>query len=343
MAKFDLTSDFRSDTLTQPTAGMKDAMLAAPLGDDVFDEDPTVHDLQQEAVRLTGHEAALLFPSGTMANLTAMTVHGAPGRVLYAGAGSHVKLYELGGYARIAGLNLVEVDDRAGFLNLDQLKRVWSPDIYYMPPAGLVAVENTHNILGGRIYPVEELKQLKAFVQERQIKLHLDGARLFNAARASAQPATNWTRHVDSVMFCTSKGLGAPAGSLLTGKADFIEQARRVRKLLGGGMRQSGMIAAAGLYALQHHQPLLDGDHQRCRRVYDAMKDLPWLDPIPPETNILIVNLAEPCALDLKNILAGEGIGLLEFAADVIRLVFHHHISDAACERLISALKKYEV
>ncbi len=342
-ARQELAFDFRSDTVTQPTENMKAFMMEAELGDDVFQEDPTTIALQERVARLTGMEAALFFPSGSMANLAALITHAAPGKLLYAGATSHIKLYELGSYARIAGLNLFEIDDSRGYLDLEQLRKSWSPDIYYMPEPGLVAVENTHNMLGGLIYPIAELQELSSFTRARNTPLHMDGARLLHAVKALDEPVTAWTRHVDSVMISISKGLGAPVGSVLAGKAEFIGRALRHRKLLGGGLRQSGILAAGGLYALEHHLPLLARDHARCARVYEGIRDLDWLDAVPPLTNILIFRMKEPRAREYARALDARGIRLLAISEDKVRAVFHLHISEEACERLITLTRHWGV
>ena len=338
----ELASDFRSDTVTQPSPEMKAFMVDAPMGDDVFGEDPSARALQERVTALTGMEEALFFPSGSMANLAALMSHVEPGRILYAGAHSHVKLYELGGFARLAGLQLVEVEDHGGILNLDHLASVWSPDLYYMPQSGLVAVENTQNILGGLVYPEPEMARLRAFTRERGVPLHLDGARLFHAACAHDRPISDWTRHADSVMLSISKGLGAPVGSVLAGSSAFIGRALRHRKLLGGGMRQSGMLAAGGLYALDHHLPLLQRDHDRCRRVYEGIADLPWLEAVSPQTNILIFTLIKPVAMTFMHDMAEAGFRLLALGPDKVRLVFHLNLKDQACDALVQKIRSWE-
>ena len=337
----DLTRDFRSDTVTQPTEGMKSAMTSAPLGDDVFGEDQTTQALQQRVADLTGKEAGLFFPSGSMANLAALMVQAEPGSILYAGSRSHIKLFELGSYARIAGLSLIDIEDKTACLDLAQLKQAWSPDLYYMPKPGIVTVENTHNILGGQIYPLDALARLSAFAREKRTPIHMDGARLLHAATAMNEPVTRWANHVDTVMISISKGLGAPVGSVLAGSQGVIEKARAVRKLLGGGLRQSGVLSAAGIYALDHHFDLLKTDHRRCRQVYEGIENLPWLTATPPQTNILIVNLESPRATDLVSHLAASGIHCLALGDAVLRLVFHHHINDEACSGVVRCFRTW--
>lgn len=341
MSKVNLAYDFRSDTVTQPCAAMKEAMMNADLGDDVYREDPSALALEEKTASLLGKEAALYFPTGCMANLTALMMHAQPGSVLYAGARSHIKLYELGSYARIAGLSLVEVPDTGGRLDFEALKKSWFGDIYYLPKAGVICVENTHNMLGGLVYPEQELARVAEFAREKQTPLHMDGARLFNAAVAKDCSPTVWTQHVDSVMVALSKGLGAPMGSILAGRKSEIDRALAIRKMLGGGMRQVGMTAAAALYALDHNLPLLARDHDRCRRVYEAAKEVPGLDPVAPDTNILIINMAEPKAQELVAAADAVGAKVMAVSDSVVRAVFHLNISDEACEALVDAFRKW--
>ncbi len=338
----DLAFDFRSDTVTQPTTAMKAAMTDAPLGDDVYREDPTTNALQEKIAQITGMEAALFFPTGSMANLAALMSHTRPGEILFAGANSHIKLYELGSYARVAGLSLIEVDDREGALDLNGLRRSWPTEAYYMARPGLVAVENTHNMLGGKVYPATELAKLRAFTNEKKAPLHLDGARIFNAAIALDRPVTDWTRHVDSIMISLSKGLGAPAGSVLAGSRGLVRTALRMRKLLGGGMRQTGVLAAAGLHALNHHLPLLKRDHARCRLAYEQIEGLSGFCVIPPETNILILETDGPRSAALVAYLAERGVKVSALDEKRVRIVFHMHISDAARDMLVALMRQWD-
>ncbi|CAM2005205.1 threonine aldolase family protein [Acanthopleuribacter pedis] len=333
--------DFRSDTVTLPTQAMRAAMAEAEMGDDVYGEDPSVNALQDHIASLTGMEAALFFPTGSMANLAALMCHTQPGSMMFTGFLSHIKRYELGGYARIAGLSLTDIDDQQGFLNLEQLQERWSPDIYYMTQAGIVCVENTHNIGGGLVYPVQELIDLRRFTREKKVPIHMDGARLWHAAVAQDRPLTDWTRHVDSVMMSVSKGLGAPVGSVLAASQATVDQARIQRKLLGGGMRQAGMLAAGARYAVDNHLPLLERDHTRCREVYGAIKNLFWLKAVEPQTNILIFKTEKPEAVAMTQWLAEQGLRCLPLAADRVRLVFHLNLSDEACERAIDKIKEW--
>jgi len=331
--------DFRSDTVTKPTGEMKQAMSRAPVGDDAFSEDPTTNALQEKVAEMTGFEAALFVPSGSMGNLTALMCHTRPGQILYSGRMSHIKIYELGGYARIAGLNLIEIDDSQEGLDLEALKEAWSPGSYMLPVPGIVTVENTQNMLGGMIYSEQKLAELAVFTRDKGVPLHMDGARLWHAAQALGQPLTHWTRHVDSVMLCLSKGLGAPVGSVLAGSKAFIQSALSIRKLLGGGMRQSGVLAAAGLHAIEHHLPELGSDHARCQQVAEELADLPWLQVTPPQTNILIVRVTQGDAADFVSDMQERGILFFAVAQDRIRIVFHRDLSEQACQALVAAIK----
>ncbi len=336
-----LASDFRSDTVTYPSDDMKAFMMQAELGDDVFGEDPTVLQLQERVAGLTGKESALFVPTGCMGNLIALMTLASPGQVLYSGSHSHIKLYELGSYAQLAGLSLRETDDSQGYLDRAQLASNWSPEIYYIPQPGLVAVENSHNMLGGLIYPPEELEKLRAFTQEKCVPLHMDGARLFNASVAANKPITTWTNLVDSVMISLSKGLGAPAGSVLAGGSDLIKKALRVRKLLGGGMRQTGILAAAGLYALDHNIPLLKRDHTLCTLVYNGVKDSEILTPVKPQTNILMLDFHQPVASQFAEYMERQNLRLMAISHTRVRIVFHQNISDDACDRLVETTRKW--
>lgn len=336
-----LAVDFRSDTVTQPTDAMKTYMIEQPLGDDVYAEDPTINALQAKVAELTGFEDALFFPTGSMANLAGLMCQCEPGKSLFAGADSHIKLYEMGSYARIAGLNLLEVPDHAGYLDRDALAEKWTPDIYYMPDPGIVAVENTHNMLGGIIYPEDELARLAQFCRERGVPLHMDGARLWHAAQARQLPLTHWTRHLDSVMMCFSKGMGTPVGSILVSSKANIVKARAIRKLLGGGMRQAGVLAAAALFAIEHHFPNLNEDHKHCRMIYDGIRELDWLEAVAPETNILIFNLHEPHAHALAADLEQDGLRFLAISDRKVRIVCHLHTTTAACEQLLDAIRNW--
>ncbi len=343
MSNIQLSFDFRSDTFTQPSEEMRQFMASAPVGDDVFGEDESVNALEIQAAQLLGKEASLFVPSGCMGNLIALMGHADPGQLLIAGGLSHIHQYELGSYARIAGLSMMAVDDANGWIEPNELERRWPGSEYYLPQVGVIVVENTHNVGGGLIYPVDALIALSEFAKNRQVPIHLDGARLLHASVACGLDVSAWTEHVESVMMCFSKGLGAPVGSILAGDTNFIAKARVHRKLLGGGMRQAGILAAACSYALKHHVEDLARDHERCALVHRSLQDLDWMVLTPPATNILMLRLVEPCAKELAKDLAHRGLGVLALASDLLRLVFHRNLCDEAVAKVIKAVQEFGV
>src|SRR5262245_42720116 len=245
--------DLRSDTVTRPTSGMRAAMAAAEVGDDVFFEDPTVNRLQDRVAPLLGKEAALFVPSGTMSNQVCVKTHTQPGDELLLETTCHIYNYEAGGPAVLSGVMCRTVDGDFGVLDVTQLDDKIRPENEHLVRTRLVCLENTHNRGGGRVYPLEKIRAISAWARENGLRMHLDGARLWNAVVASGIPAAEWARHFDSVSVCFSKGLGAPIGSALAGTREFVAKAKRIRKLFGGGMRQAGIAAAAALYAVDHH------------------------------------------------------------------------------------------
>ena len=286
------TIDLRSDTVTRPTPGMRRAMAEAEVGDDVFGDDPTVKRLEARTAELLGKEAALFVPSGTMANQIGIGVHTQPGDELLCAATSHVYVWEAGGIARLSGVTARTFAGDGGLLSLDDLRDAIRPaeDVHYVRTR-LVCLENTHNRGGGRVHPMAEIARIARWAREHGLAMHLDGARLMNAVVASGRPAHEWAQHFDTVSICFSKGLGAPIGSALAGSADHIRRARRLRKLFGGGMRQVGIIAAAALYALEHHVDRLKDDHAHARVLADAFAatDGFALETGPVETNLVWV------------------------------------------------------
>ncbi|KAK7082644.1 hypothetical protein SK128_016509 [Halocaridina rubra] len=268
--------DMRSDTFTLPSQGMKEAMMAAPLGDDVFQEDPTVIELQNKMATLLEKEAALFVPTGTMGNLICVLNHcRSRGSEVILGNLSHVHIYEQGGISQLGGVHprtLQNLPD--GTFSLEELRKAVRKDDVHMPITELVCIENTHNVAGGRVLPLEWLDQLGSTCRELGLPLHMDGARLMNAAAAMQVPPARIVRDCASVSVCLSKGLGAPVGSVIVGSQEFITKARRLRKVLGGGMRQAGIIAAAGIYALDHVAPTLQRDHAHIKAIAQAVSDL---------------------------------------------------------------------
>ncbi len=286
---FSAPVDLRSDTVTKPTEGMRRAMAAAEVGDDVYDEDPTVHRLQERVAELLGKEAALYVPSGTMSNQIAVRVHTQPGDEILVEASCHIYNYEAGGPAVLSHVMCRPIPGRYGVLDVDDFEGMIRPTNEHYAQTRLVCLENTHNRGGGRIFPLANIERICAWAHEHGLRTHLDGARLFNAVVATGVAACEYARHFDTVSVCFSKGLGAPVGSALAGPRELIARARRIRKVFGGGMRQAGVIAAAALYALEHHIERLHEDHenaQRLARVIDEIDGL-VLDPPDVHTNII--------------------------------------------------------
>jgi threonine aldolase len=282
--------DLRSDTLTLPTPEMREAMARAEVGDDVWEEDPTVRQLESLAAARVGKEAGLFVTSGTQGNLVSVLAQTRPGQEVLLDSDSHIVNYEVGGAAVVGGVQMRPLKTERGFLSPDQVREALRPANIHIPPTGLVCLENTHNRHGGTCCLPEEIAAVAAVAHEAGVPVHLDGARLFNAAVALKRDARDFTRYVDSVTFCLSKGLGAPVGSVVCGRAELITRARRVRKMLGGGMRQAGVIAAAGIVALQSMIDRLAEDHDHARRLAEGLAALPGvtLDLATVQTNIVI-------------------------------------------------------
>lgn len=314
------TIDLRSDTVTRPGAAMRAAMAAAEVGDDVYGEDPTVNHLQEVAARRVGKEAALLVPSGTMANQAAIRALTGPGDLVLASEGAHVLRYESGAAAALSGVQIATIG-RDGVFNGDDVRRALTPPDHHHPPCTLVTVENTHNTSGGRVFPWERLQAVVAVAREHGLRLHLDGARLFNAEVASGIAAARWAEPFDTVSFCLSKGLGAPVGSLVCGSAATVDRLHRVRKMLGGGMRQAGILAAAGLYALEHNVARLADDHANAARLANglAARGLA-VDPFP-ETNIVL--FSAPAGVDFGARLRAAGVLVNSIGTGRFRAVTH--------------------
>jgi threonine aldolase len=288
--------DLRSDTVTLPTQAMRDAMARAELGDDVYGEDPTVNRLEARTAELLGKEAALFFPSGTMANQAALHALTRPGDLVLASTGCHVLKYESGAAAALAGVQIRELGD-GGRFGADDVRAALPPPDPHFAPVSVVAVENTHNDAGGRVFPFDALDPLAELARERGLRLHLDGARLWNAAVASGIAPARWAAAFDTVSVCLSKGLGAPAGSLVASSTALRERLRRVRKMLGGGMRQAGVLAAAGLHALEHHVERLRDDHAHAARLAAGLASLGLRVEGRPETNIVMFHAGDALAL----------------------------------------------
>lgn len=328
--------EMRSDTFTLPTQDMLAAMTRAALGDDVYGEDPTVNQLEELAARSVGKPAACLMPSGTMANLVALLAHVPRGGKVIVGSESDIYLYEAGGASVVGGLVYEPVPTRPdGTLAPADLAAAWPPDPddpqYAVP--GLVCVENTHNRMGGQVLSEAYLEQLSGFASGRGVPVHMDGARIFNGAVASGVPAARIAGHADSVQFCLSKGLSAPIGSILAGQADFIGRARRIRKMLGGGMRQAGVIAAAGLVALTTMIDRLAADHEHAAQLAKGLADVPGIqiDPGTVTTNIVLFRVTAEGVDENAFLRAARqrGLAMGEFGHGRIRAVTHRGVSSA--------------
>lgn len=282
-----------SDTVTKPTPEMLQQMFRAKVGDDVYKQDPTVIELEETVADLFGMEAALFFPSGTMANQTAIKLHTNPGEQIICDKWSHIFHYEGGGASFNSGVSCCLVDGDRGMITARQVvENINDPEFYHSPLTRLVSIENTTNKGGGACYDIEELKRIKQVCQDHNLNYHLDGARLWNALVAKRQHPKQYGELFDTISVCLSKGLGAPVGSVLLGSHEAIHKALRIRKIFGGGMRQAGYLAAAGLYALQHHVGRLEEDHRRARQIGIVLKELHWVDTVEPvETNILIFSV----------------------------------------------------
>jgi threonine aldolase len=338
--------DLRSDTVTRPTPAMRRALADAEVGDDVYGEDPTVARLEERAAALVGHEASLFVPTGTMGNQIAVNIHTRPGTDVLLEAGSHVYLYELGAMAAWSGALPRPIEGRNGMLNRALLARAVSPDVYYLAPATLVVLENSHNHAGGRVMAPELHRELVTEARALALCVHLDGARIFNSSTTLCTDPRELAEGVDSIMFCLSKGLGAPVGSMLCGSGDLIGQARVVRKRMGGGMRQAGILAAAGLHALEHHIERLADDHARASRLAEAIADSPLfeLDPATVETNIVTADLRQPeSGARILDDLKDRGVLAGAMGEGRIRFVTHLDIDDAAVDRAVSALRELDV
>ena len=335
--------DLLSDTVTRPTPEMRAAMAAAPVGDDVFGEDPTTLRLEERISSLLGKEAALFMPSGTMSNLIGLLVHCGQGDEFICEAGCHIFNNEQAGYAQIGGIAVRPVPGENGLLTVGQLEGLIRPaDNDHVPRTRLVCLEQSHNRAGGSILPYADVAEVCAWAAEHGLARHLDGARLFNAVVASGISLAQWGQHFDTISVCFSKGLGAPVGSALCGPAPAIRRARRFRKLLGGGMRQTGILAAAALYALDHHIDRLADDHAKAQVLAEALRRAPGLtlqsDPV--DTNIVIFAVAPErgTAAQLTAELATHGVRIYPISQQQIRLVTHLDVTLADCQEVADLL-----
>ncbi|HJZ63360.1 MAG TPA: GntG family PLP-dependent aldolase [Candidatus Acidoferrum sp.] len=335
--------DLRSDTVTRPTAAMRRAMAEAEVGDDVYLEDPSVNRLEKRAAKIFGKEAALFVPSGCMGNLIAIKVWTHHGDEVICEERSHVNLYELASMSAIAGCmpRVARADD--GVLDWKKIEAVIRPVIYYDSQTALVCLENTHNMAGGTLFPTKQVDEICANAHAVKLKVHMDGARIFNAAVALGESVAQMTRNLDSVMFCLSKGLGAPVGSMIVGSRQFIDKARIYRKMFGGGMRQAGVLAAAGLLALEESPKRLQEDHANAQYLANEIAKISGLriDPAGVKTNIVIFDCEQAGmnAVQLCEALQPHGIWALDTAPFSVRFVTHCDVDRAGCKRAIKTLE----
>jgi threonine aldolase len=336
--------DLRSDTLTLPTPEMREAMARADVGDDVWGEDPTIQRLEAMAAERLGKQAGLFVTSGTQGNLVSVVAHTRSGQEVVLDLDSHIYNYEVAGAATIGHVQMRPVQTERGFVTPEQVRAAIRPSNIHLPETGLVCIENTHNRHGGTCCTPEEIAAVAAAAHEARVPVHLDGARLFNAAIALERPAADFARPVDSVTFCLSKGLGAPVGSVICGSAEFIQRARRVRKMLGGGMRQAGIIAAAGIVALERMVDRLAEDHANARRLAEGLATLPGIrvDLATVQTNIVILRVDRgPAATeDLVRGCAARKVKVHAMGPSAIRCVTHKDVDADDITRALDAFRE---
>jgi len=336
--------DLRSDTVTQPTPEMREAMASAKVGDDVYGDDPSVNRLQDTAAGLMGKEAALFVPSGTMGNLAGILAHCQRGDEVIIGNKNHSFLFEAGGISAVGGIHSYQIPNQAdGSVLPDDVEAAIRPDDAHDPISRLVCLENSHNRCGGTVQDVAYTRGISKLAHAHGLKVHLDGARVFNAAAALRVEARELAEPVDSVTFCLSKALCAPVGSVLCGTAEFIKRAHRARKMLGGGMRQAGVLAAAGLVALEKMVSRLGEDHERARKLAEGLRSIAGvkLDPGTPATNMVFFELApdvKQSTADLESRLRSAGILIAASGSRRFRFVTHYWIDDRAVERTVAAM-----
>ena len=321
--------DLRSDTITQPTLGMREAIAMAVVGDDVLGDDPTVQQLERYVAGLLGKEAAVFMPSGTMTNQIALRTHTEPGDEVILESQAHIYYYEGGAPAALSGVMCRLINGDRGVFTATDLAQVLRPRDVHFPKTKLVCLENTHNRGGGKIYPLAEIDAISKLCQQQGLKLHLDGARLWNACIATDITEADYVKAFDSVSVCFSKGLGAPIGSALAGSTEFIQRARRFRKMFGGGMRQAGMIAAGALYSLKHHRPRLAEDHINAQNLAKDLQSIPGIviEPEAVETNIVVFQTPSLAAQELVDRLKQKGVYLLPVGPNSIRAVTNLMVS----------------
>ena len=336
--------DLRSDTVTRPSKAMREAMANAEVGDDVFGEDPTVNTLQKKCAEISGKEAALYVASGCMANQLAIKSQTNPGDEVILEAESHILNYETSAPAFISGVQVFPVQGINGTYTAEQIKKYIRPKAYYFPKTALVCIENTHNRAGGTIFPIDEIKRISEVSQAEGIKMHMDGARIFNAYVETRIPVNGYTKYFDSISFCFSKGLGAPVGSILCSDAETIAKAHKFRKIIGGGMRQAGVIAAAALYALENNIERLKEDHEKARFFAEEISKLNEIDinMATVQTNIIIfsVKRSESGVNKFKSDLKDKNVLISDGSYGSLRAVFHLDVSLEQVKEAVDVIKK---
>lgn len=335
--------DLRSDTLTHPTPEMKEAMFQAQVGDDVYEEDPSINELQTYTADLFGKEEALFCPSGTMCNQIAIRVSTQPQDEVICDERAHIYLYEGGGMMANSFVSVRLLKGDRSRISARQVEQHINPDNVHFPKTSLVALENTANKGGGSIYPLEQIEEIRKVCDLNDLRLHLDGARVMNACVAGGYSPVDMGRNFDTISICLSKGLGAPVGSVLVGDKATIKHAKRVRKMLGGGMRQAGYLAAAGLYALQHHVKRLEEDHHRAQQIGQTIAESDWIeDLMPVETNIIAFKPKSEAITSqaLLDHLATHDIHVSTFGPGYLRMVTHLHVDDEMVAQVNDALGK---
>jgi threonine aldolase len=334
--------DLRSDTVTLPSDEMRRAMASAEVGDDVYGEDPTINRLEVRAAEVFGREAAIFVPSGTMGNQIAIKLHTRPGQEILCEERGHIFNYEMAMLSWFSGCIVRPIAAAQGILSWELLAPKIAPSTYYVAQTGLISLENTHNMAGGTVTPIAAMDDICARAHERKLPVHLDGARVFNAATYLGKPVAEITRGFDSVMFCLSKGLGAPVGSMLVGGKEFIAQARSVRKALGGGMRQAGVLAAAGLIALEQGPARLHEDHATARLLAEGVAEIPGIqiDLATVQTNIVICDVSGTgkSSAEIAAALKAAGVLVGTVNPQLVRFVTHLNVSPAQCRKALDGL-----
>ncbi|HSM85308.1 MAG TPA: threonine aldolase family protein [Candidatus Limnocylindrales bacterium] len=335
--------DFRSDTVTRPTPEMRRAMAEAEVGDDVYGEDPTINRLEERAAQVFGREAAIFVPTGSMGNAIAIKIHTHHGQEVICEERGHVFNYEMAMLAAFSGCLVRPIYSADGILSWTEIKKRIAPGIYYKAQTGLISLENTHNMAGGTVYPQAAADEICDRAHEIGLPVHLDGARIFNAAVALGKPVVELTKKFDSVMFCLSKGLGAPVGSMLVGSRAFIDKARSYRKALGGGMRQAGILAAAGLIALEKMPLRLKEDHDNAQFLAQGLAQIPGItiDPAKVVTNILVFDITGTGmnTADFSQKLAARNVLAAGINPEQMRFVTHMDVSRSECEQALAAIR----